>query len=68
MSHDPDAPLCIPTHLWLILSILFFSTVALASAQPYHYETIDVPFAGVGVTHITGITDLGTMSGTYLDT
>jgi hypothetical protein len=67
MSHDLDAPLYMPTHLWLILSILL-CTVSLVSAQTYRYETVDVPLTGIGWTRITGMTDRGTMSGIYLDT
>jgi hypothetical protein len=58
--------------VWLMLLILFLPLGLArishaATGHSYTYRTIDVPFTGQGHTHITGITDKGKLSGTYVD-
>jgi hypothetical protein len=61
-----DTPVGKYAYLCAALTIVLF-TAALASAQSYTYKTVDVPFTGANGTHLNGLTDLGTMSGTYFD-
>jgi hypothetical protein len=49
----------------MLLSLTSFAHAA--AADSYTYRTIKVPFAGATGTRITGITDLGKLTGTYDD-
>ncbi len=53
---------------YTVVALCVFLISTLASAQPqYTYQTIDVPFDGLGWTRITGITSKGSLVGTFLD-
>jgi hypothetical protein len=57
--------LLLATLLFLLLGLAYLSHAAVADG--YTYERVDVPFAGAHNTRITGLTERGTLAGTYTD-